>query len=104
MAVMQTPKGTAYWARLFRPDTKFDADGVYSVKFRLPKADASDVVQAIDTAMNVSLKKAKDENPTKKGSIKAANPPYSDVYDSDGNETGEVEFNFKQKEPQRFNN
>lgn len=97
MAVMQTPKGTAYWARLFRPDTKFDADGVYSVKFRLPKADASDVVQAIDTAMNVSLKKAKDENPTKKGSIKAANPPYSDVYDNDGNETGEVEFNFKQK-------
>jgi hypothetical protein len=55
------------------------------------------IVEAIDAAMNVSLNRAKEENPTKKGSIKSANPPYSDVYDGDGNETGEVEFNFKQK-------
>lgn len=97
MAVMQTPKGTAYWAKLFRPDTKFDADGVYSVKLRLPSAAAEKVTDYISTMMGESVEKAKKENPTKKGSIKPANPPYVDVYDADGNETGEVEFNFKQK-------
>ena len=97
MAVMQTPKGTAYWAKLFRPDTKFDADGVYSVKLRLPSAAAEKVTDYISNMMGESVEKAKKENPTKKGSIKPANPPYVDVYDADGNETGEIEFNFKQK-------
>lgn len=97
MPVMQTPKGTAYWAKLFRPDTKFDADGVYSIKLRLPSATATKLTDHISQVMGESVERAKKENPTKKGSIKPANPPYVDLYDEDGNETGEIEFNFKQK-------
>jgi len=97
MAVRQTPKGSALWAKLFRPDTKFDADGVYSIKLRLPKDQADATTDYINQVMSESLDMAKKENPTKKGSIKSGNPPYTDVYDEQGNETGEVEFNFKQK-------
>lgn len=32
----KTPKGTLGWAKLFRPDTKFKADGEYSTQFTMP--------------------------------------------------------------------
>ncbi len=34
-----TPKGTAGWPKLFKPDTKFNAEGVYSTKLNVPGDD-----------------------------------------------------------------
>ena len=96
MAIV-TPKGTAMWAKLFTPDFKFSDVGEYSVALTLRADRAVDIVSKIDAQLNVSLEKAQKENPTKKGSIKPANPPYKEVYDEQGNATGDIEFKFKQK-------
>jgi|TARA_R110002153_G_scaffold93590_1_gene226255 hypothetical protein len=96
MAIV-TPKGTAMWAKLFTPDFKFSDVGEYSVALTLGADQATDIVSKIDAQLNVSLEKAQKENPTKKGSIKPANPPYKEVYDEQGNATGDIEFKFKQK-------
>lgn len=97
MAVKTTPKGTASWAKLFRPDTKFVAEGVYSIDLNLPLEKAKGLIDYIDSQMEYSLDKAKKENPTKKGSIKQPNAPYQEVYDEEGNSTGEIKFKFKQR-------
>ena len=39
MKVMTTPKGKAVWPRLKEPDTKFDAEGMYSVKLHVSEED-----------------------------------------------------------------
>ncbi len=38
--VLVTPRGRAIYPKLHKPDTKFDADGVYSVKLAISKQDA----------------------------------------------------------------
>ncbi len=94
-----TPAGIAQYPRLTKPDTAFgNIDGIYKVTLVLPGAEAQGLVSLIDAAMAESLKKARMENPTKAKAIKAAtDKPYKAVTDDNGNETGEVKFNFKMK-------
>jgi hypothetical protein len=92
-----TPTGTAVYPYLNRPDTQFDLDGEYKVGLVLPATDAQGLIQSIDKAMADALDKARQDNPAKAKKIKQASPPYTDVTDDDGNETGEVKFNFKMK-------
>jgi hypothetical protein len=91
-----SPAGIAQYPRLTKPDTKYKADGEYKVTLVLPAAEAQPLVKLIDDAMVESLKKARMENPTKAKSIKAAaDKPYKAVTDDEGNETGDIKFNFK---------
>jgi hypothetical protein len=91
-----SPAGIAQYPRLTKPDTKFKADGEYKVTLVLPGAEAAPLIALIDGAMVESLKKARMENPAKAKTIKAASDkPYKAVTDDEGNETGEVKFNFK---------
>lgn len=92
-----TPRGTAMWAKLFTPDYKFTDVGEYSVALSIGADQAADILSKIDSQLAYSLEKALKENPTKKGSIKPASPPYKEVFDDQGNATGDIEFKFKQK-------
>jgi hypothetical protein len=85
-----TPRGLAVYPHLTKPDTKFDARGVYSTKFTtLDPADEQKLQALIDEKMQESLAAAKNEakNPNK---VKLADTPYTE-----NEKTGRLEFNFK---------
>lgn len=86
-----TPIGTAYYAYIFTPDTKFDSNGVYQVNLRMSKKDAKPLVKVIDETIEETAKSSSSKNK------KFASKPYYKATDADGNETGEIEFKFKQK-------
>ncbi len=92
-----TPAGTASYPFLTRPNTKFDADGEYRVTLILPANEAKPLMKSIDEAMKESFEKAKSDNPKKAKSIRMAKPPYTNVTDDNGNETGDIQFGFKMK-------
>ena len=84
-----TPDGIAQYPRLLIPDTKFMADGVYSVKMEFTGDDAKSLAEFLDGKMEESFKEAKKNNPDKK--IIAADAPYS------WNDSGTLSVNFKMK-------
>lgn len=94
--IHKSPAGLAQYPRLTKPDTKFKADGEYKVTLILLGAEAQALTDLIDAAMQESLVQARRDNPTKAKSIKAAtDKPYKAVTDDEGNDTGEIRFNFK---------
>jgi hypothetical protein len=98
-----TPRGVAVYPRLTTPDTKFNPEGVYSIRFRIPATAAKDLLAKIEAEYDASyvkhLEKARAEAKEKRKppvkDIKRADKPYKAVVDEEGNETGELEFNFK---------
>jgi hypothetical protein len=93
---LMSPVGIAVYPRLNKPDTKFDADGVYQVKLKMPKADAEKFEADLKTAYDAHYANCKAQNPGKKLK-KAVAWPIVDVTDDDDNPTGEVQINFKMK-------
>jgi hypothetical protein len=95
-----TPKGVAKFPRLNKPDTKFNAAGVYSVKLVLSEEDATPLMEAINTEAQKAFD-AEVERLNKAGKkalatkLKLADPSYEPEVDADGEETGNVVFNFK---------
>lgn len=89
-----SPKGTAAYPWLTKPDTKFKADGEFSVRLKVPADEAASLIALIEEARKASAAAAKEENPKK--AIKMADPPYKPEVDDEGNETGNYLFNFKQ--------
>ena len=49
-----TPDGIAQYPRLLIPDTKFTADGVYSVKMEFAGEDAETLAEFLDSKMEES--------------------------------------------------
>jgi len=96
--IHRTPVGVAVWPRLIEPDTKFNAEGVYSIKLRLSSEEAAPYVAEVDrlTAIELAaLKKEVTGKKDKKGKplvAKEADLPYS-IND----EEGTVELSFKLK-------
>ncbi len=95
LPLLKTPAGNAIWPKLNKPDTKFNVDGEYSVKLAIPSEEAQDLIAQLDQAYAQSQETAKEKNPGKK--IKAASKPYTEEVDDQGNETGNIVFNFKCK-------
>lgn len=85
-----TPAGKALWVKAFEPDEKYH---VYSVKLILPQKDAQELIDQVDGWAEESFKEAVKEKKTKK----RATLPYQPVLDDEGNETGDIQFTFKQK-------
>ena len=81
MTKFVTPKGVAGYPKLTRPDTKFNAEGVYSTTLTIDKADAADFIAAIEEAYT-------DEFGAK--ALPKANWPFKE-------EDGKVTFKFKTK-------
>lgn len=105
------PKGIAKFPNLHAPDTKFNADGVYSARLVCSPAEAAptlallgEVADEMFTYTKADLERQlkEEKDGAKKGklkkqieSLKRADLPVKPVYDDDGNETGDVELNFK---------
>ena len=104
-----TPKGTAVYPQLTKPDTKWKSEGEYSAKIRLSEEDAAPLLAKIEKIMEENFKEVKagllaDKDPKTKGksiaaakALKMADVPYKRVVDAEGEETGELEFNIKMK-------
>lgn len=95
-----TPKGIAVWPKLDTPDTKFDAEGVYTVKLKLTDEEAAPYVVLINklAADHFEKTKAACKDPVKKKKIKLTEDmPYKPEYDKEGNETGHTILSFKMK-------
>lgn len=95
IAKFVTPKGIAVYPWLDKPDTKFKADGEYTMKLRLSAEESQDLITKIDEAIAEACAAEKQKNPKK--AVKKASPPYSKVVDDEGNETGEYLFKFSLK-------
>ena len=94
MAYQVTPMGKSQWAKIAVADTKFVADGEYSIRLRLKGENATKLQANIDKAIDEAVAKAVADNPNKK--IKKGTVPYVEVVE-DGKQTGELDFKFKQK-------
>lgn len=102
--LLTTPKGVAIYPHLTpgRPDTKFDKDGVYTVKLKpSDNAEALKFAKEISAAAKAKVEETRTEKEKeKKGlgkKVKAAALPVSKETDDEGNETGALVFSFKMK-------
>jgi len=87
--MLTTPKGVAVYPHLTKPDTKFNAEGVYTIKLKLEGADAEKLAKEIDAGIDASGVEAKADKKNAGKKIKRADPPYSRKDD------GSIEFSFK---------
>lgn len=107
-----TPTGIAKFPYLNKPDTKFNKDGEYRIRLILDAEGAAPIVAKLKAAAEkayqdtkVELEEAfKTEKGEKKAkakkaldTLKLADLPMKDVYDDEGNETGQTELSFKMK-------
>jgi hypothetical protein len=110
-----TPKGTAIYPKLDKPDTKFDADGVYEVKLKFDPAATdgvigktsatwAEIVEKAEAVRDEFLATTKKELAAGDGKqkLKAKNITALDFgneqdVDDDGNETGLVLVKAKMK-------
>lgn len=100
-----TPKGTFKFPRLNEPDTKFNSAGEFSVKLVLSKDEAQPLIDKLKPLHDAANKAGKDafkamDAAAKKKAEKAGkkytlNGFYTEEVDEDGEETGNIEFNFK---------
>lgn len=95
MTKFVTPKGVAVWPHLNKPDTKFNAEGEYTCKLRLPMAEADELIAKLEKFRDEYKLQAQEQDP------KIARYSLADVYeeevDDQGNPTGHAVFKFKQK-------
>jgi hypothetical protein len=87
-----TPPGTARYAWLHAPDTKFDADGVFRTQLLIPAEECRGLTERLDRLAEDAAAKARKENPGKKITL---NPPYTEEEDDAGKPTGRIVFKLK---------
>jgi hypothetical protein len=90
-----TPKGTARWPKINKPDTKFDEDGVYTVDLILEGKDSEALIEQITKIRDEGYKEFCTKE--KKAKLKLADLPFKAEEDDAGNETGRTVFRFKLK-------
>lgn len=83
-----TPMGVASYPWVTKPDTKFNADGEYSISLTFRDDDAA-ITTLLNQELDKSLEKAKEENQGKK--IKQADSPVVE------NDDGTITLKFKLK-------
>lgn len=89
--------GKAQWAKVLEPDTKFNADGEYSVDVLIPEADAQPICEKLDGVVAAEFARAVKEKPALKNQLSQSNP-YQIVYDDNtGDPTGDIKFKAKMK-------
>ena len=94
MTKFVTPKGIAVWPKLNTPDTKFNVDGEYSVKLRLPAADSQDLIKQLE-GLRDAFQKDQSKTDAKIARYDLA-PVYEAEEDDNGDLTGFNLFKFKQ--------
>lgn len=89
-------KGKALWAKVFEPDTKFDANGIYSVNLIIPEAEAAEICEYLDGVVQARYDEEVKAKPKVKNGL-STKAPYDNEYDQNGDPTGNIEFKFKLK-------
>lgn len=89
-----SPKGVAVYPWLNKPDTKFKAAGEYRLGLRMSAEAAAPMIAVLEPQHKAAVAAAK-KNPKNKNKQLVTWPFYKPVLDDNGDETGEVEFNFK---------
>ena len=84
-----SPKGTASYPYLTKPDTKFNPDGEYKVSLIVASDAASKVIDFLTEQHNAAVAKAKKESAGKR--VKEGDLPFIE------NDDGTVTFKFKLK-------
>ncbi len=89
--------GTAMWAKVTEPDTKFNPDGDYTINIQMPVADAAPMSEKLESIVQAKFAEAIKDDPRLKNTL-TTQPVFQPVYDRDtGDDTGNVEFKFKLK-------
>ena len=88
-----TPKGTAVFPALTRPDTKFDELGIYKADIRIPSQEATTIIKRIEDAYRAHIGKAHPKNPESGNK----NALYYVERDEEGNTTGNVVLKIRVK-------
>ena len=90
-------EGTALWAKVFEPDTKFNPLGDFSINLQMPVADAAVMSEKLESIVQAEFKEAIEKDPRLKNTL-STQEVCQPVYDRDtGDDTGNVEFKFKLK-------
>jgi hypothetical protein len=93
--ILTSPKGVAKWAKLNKPDTKFKADGEYSITLLLDPEDAATIefVDSLKKANEDGFGAAKKADPKKKFTKEAikVKPEVRKIKDDKGEVVGEEE-------------
>lgn len=90
-------EGTALWAKVFEPDTKFNPLGDFSINLQMPVADSVAMSEQLEQIVQAKFQEAIKEDPRLKNSL-TTQDVCQPVYDRDtGDDTGNVEFKFKLK-------
>lgn len=89
-------QGTALWAKVMEPDTKFVPEGQYTIKVVMPVTEAAELCEQLDSYASQKLAEVVKEQPKLKA-VLSTTPAYTTEYDDDGNDTGNVIFNCKLK-------
>ena len=92
---MMTIKGQALWAKVFEPDTKFNADGVYSINLLIPESESHELGECLETMRDEYMQEEAKRNPKIAAKL-STKPVFEEHYDKEGNPTGEMELKFKQ--------
>lgn len=90
-----TVKGQAQWAKVFEPDTKFNADGVYSINLIIPEDQTHELGECLENMRDEYMKEEAKRNPKIAAKL-STKPVFEEHYDQDGNPTGNMELKFKQ--------
>jgi len=96
-----TPPGIARQAFLNKPSTKYDPNGVFSVKLEYDPADVAEHIERFNRLIEEKVAEEIRKNPKIKKIIKTASP-FTPVLDDEGDETGKIILNFKRKHKQKL--
>jgi len=90
-------EGTALWAKVFEPDTKFNPLGDYSINLQMPVAQSVAMSEQLEGIVQAKFKEAVKDDPRLKNTL-TTQEVCQPVFDRDtGDDTGNVEFKFKLK-------
>jgi len=87
-------KGSANWAKVFTPDTKFNPAGVYSIDVIVPEDEAASICEQLDNLCEEEFNNHVKANPKLKASL-SIRKPYAPELDENGDETGNIVFRAK---------
>lgn len=97
MSILKTPRGKVQWAKVVTPDTKFDANGIYSVDMLLKADDPAtqEMCETLDKQVQEAVAKQMDERPERFKSLPNGQPLTASPYTEEDN--GLIKFKFKLK-------
>lgn len=96
MSNMIVIKGTALWAKIFKPDTRFvKPHGEYSTQVLVPEEEAAEVCEQLEAIVDAKFAEVVKEKPALKASLSKRPVAEPHVDDRTGEATGELAFKSK---------